>query len=63
MRRIDAYEPSAAEISAACREIRQEWSEKEWESRSTFNNAHWLPPGILNRCRIQPALRKIPDVN
>ncbi len=54
------YLPSAAEISAACREIQKEWSDKEWNARSVVDGGHWLPPGIVGRCRIQATLKKNP---
>ncbi len=60
MRQQFKFEPTPAEISAACREIQAGWSEKEWQTRRAVSaHRHWLPPGIERICRVALYVRQI----
>jgi hypothetical protein len=46
------YLPSPLEISKACRQIQQTWSEQERKTRAGAGpGTGWYPPGILRICR------------
>ncbi len=53
MRKSRTYEPSRAQICAACRAIQQRWSDKERAARARgVSDAEWYPPGVWERLRI-----------
>jgi hypothetical protein len=39
--------PTPEEIAAACRQIREEWTEEEFYLRAGVRRGGWLPPGCL----------------
>jgi hypothetical protein len=52
MQKSRIYQPSRAQISAACRDIQQRWSDKERASRTRGADAAWYPPGVWERLRV-----------
>ena len=55
------YEPTPSEISRACQEIQQSWSEREWKTRAGIGSQDdWYPPGILRTCH-SSALKCSPE--
>ncbi len=56
------YQPSAAQIRAACRAIQQDWSDRDWQSRAegVYDN-EWYPPGVWERLRVGGGKRGLTD--
>jgi hypothetical protein len=53
MQKSRIYQPSRAQICAACRDIQQRWSDKERASRARGgSDASWYPPGVWARLRV-----------
>jgi len=52
MRKSRIYQPSRAQICAACQDIQQRWSDKERASRARAADAAWYPPGVWERLRV-----------
>jgi len=53
MSRRRIYQPSPAEIWAACRAIQKTWTERERRSRSAgMSDGLWYPPGVWQLLRV-----------
>lgn len=37
------HNPTPEEIARVCAEIREEWSERRWETQRTTQEREWLP--------------------